>query len=184
MAGGGAAAVPPLELTPAQARRLYAYNREVFDRIRRAAKRRGLLAARRNREIGHRSIFDTLVHVLNVHEVWLGYILPGRPESDLERLFADPARRPKDWAAFDRYARRVWATVDARLAALRPADLGRRVSVFWLRGRYTASDGIVQASLEQAHHLGEIIGALWQEEIEPPPMTWIAVGRSLRPPLR
>lgn len=167
-------------LTPAQARRLYWYNRAVFDRFVRRVRGLPGRAARRHREIGHQSLFDTLVHVLNVHEVWMGYVLTGRTsDAELERLFADPTRRPKDWRGFRAYSRRVWATVDRYLARASVRALHRPVHVFWMPGTYAASDGVLQATLEQAHHLGEIIGALWQDDLAPPEMTWIGVGRSV-----
>ncbi len=40
-------------------------------------------------------------------------------------------------------------------------------------GVYTLEDAFYQVSFEQAHHLGEIIGAYWQSNWEPPAMTWI-----------
>jgi uncharacterized damage-inducible protein DinB len=140
-----------------------------------------LRAARRRREIGHQSYFDTLVHILNVHEVWLGYILPGRgSDAELERLFADRSRHPTDWRGFATYARRVWALGHAYLARATPAALARPARAFWMPGRYSASDALWQVSFEEAHHLGEIIGALWQRDIEPPAMTWIDNARGRR----
>ena len=32
-----------------------------------------------------------------------------------------------------------------------------------------------QVTLEQAHHLGELIALFWQIDVEPPEMTWIDV---------
>ncbi len=177
--------VPPITvadelLTPPQARRLYAYNRAVFDRFARRARSLSWRAASRPREIGHQSILGTLVHILNVHEVWLAYILRGRTsDPELEALFADPARKPGDWAGFARYARRVWTEVDAYLATASKRALAAPVHVFWMPGRYVASDGLLQATFEQAHHLGEIIGVLWQDDVAPPEMTWIRVGDRL-----
>jgi uncharacterized damage-inducible protein DinB len=136
---------------------------------------------RRRREIGHQSLLDTLVHILNVHEVWIGYILQDRSsDSELDALFRDTSRRPKDWRGFRAYDRRVWATVREFLVRLSARDASRPVHAFWMPGRYVVSDGLWQTSFEQAHHLGEIIGALWQDDLEPPAMTWIEVGRRLR----
>lgn len=164
-------------LDPEQARRLFRYNRRVFERFVRRIRRLPWREVQRQREIGHQSYFATLVHILNVHEVWLGYILTGRSsDAELQRLFDDAARRPKDWRAFARYARRVWALEADYLDPVTSRALRRPVHVFWMPGRYVASDGLLQVSFEQAHHLGELIGALWQQEIAPPEMTWIRVG--------
>jgi hypothetical protein len=54
------------------------------------------------------------------------------------------------------------------------------VKAFWMPGDYTVRDAILQSTFEQAHHLGEIIGALWQDDRKPPDMTWIDVRRSPR----
>jgi uncharacterized damage-inducible protein DinB len=164
------------------ARALYRYNANVFQRFVRKVQKLPRAAAHRKRGIGHESLFDTLVHILNVHEVWIGYILQGRSsDRELEALFADPTRKPKDWTGFAVYERRVRGVVDAYLSSVRPQQLRRTVHVFWMPGTYSASDGLWQATFEQAHHLGEIIGALWQGDEAPPEMTWIRVNRSARP---
>ncbi len=171
----------PPTLTPAQARDLYAYNERVYARFSRAVRRRGDRAARRRRGIGHESLFDTLAHILNVHEVWVVYIVQGRSsDAELTALFQDRTRHPKDWAGLRRYERRVWSAIHAYLAGVTPRKLRTPVRADWMPGRYVASDGLWQASFEQAHHLGEIIGALWQDDAASPPMTWIQNRRAAR----
>jgi uncharacterized damage-inducible protein DinB len=167
-----------LTFSPRDARAIFDYNRAVFDRfVRRVRKLPGRQATRR-RGIGHESLFDTLVHILNVHEVWHVYIVRGRnSDEELGALFDDTTRHPKDWKQFDTYAARVWKEVDATLSTLTPRALGREVHAFWMPGSYTVRDAILQSTVEQAHHLGEVIGALWQDDIESPPMTWIEVRR-------
>lgn len=166
--------------SPSEAARLLEYNRAVFDRFVRRLSRLPWRVVSRRREIGHQTLFATLVHILNVHEVWIGYILQGRnSDAELERLFRDPTRRPQDWSGFQKYRRRVRDLTDAYLARLTARELSKPVRVFWMPGKYVASDGLLQTTFEQAHHLGEVIGSLWQGDIEPPEMTWIRVGESL-----
>ncbi len=174
------AARPTPTFSPDGARRLFAYNRAVLDRYVRRVRRLPWRAASRRRGIGHESLFDTLVHILNAHEVWLVYIVRGR-NSDrvLEPLFRDATRHPKNWKGFDAYYRRVWAGIDETLERLTPRDLERPVKAFWMRGRYTLGDALLQTTFEQAHHLGEIIGALWQDDLEPPAMTWLDTKRGI-----
>jgi uncharacterized damage-inducible protein DinB len=168
-----------LTFSPADARALLEYDKAVFDRFARRVRRLRGKAAMRRRGIGHESLFDTLVHILNVQEVWLVYIVRGHDsDRDLEPLFNDPRRHPTTWKAFDEYAARVWAGIEETARTLTPAALGRPAHAFWMRGRYTVRDGILQGSIEQAHHLGEIIGALWQDDVKPPEMTWLDVRRS------
>lgn len=172
-------------LTPAQARRMFAYNDRVFHRYVRRIRALPWAEATRHREIGHQTLFDTLVHILNVQEVWISYILQGKgSDAELGPLFQEPGRHPRDWKGFQAYDHRVWRQVHSYLDRLNPRDLARPVRAFWMPGRYAVSDGLWQATLEQAHHLGEIIGAFWQQDVEPPAMTWIQVGRGLRPDRR
>lgn len=166
----------PFRLTPDQARRLYAYNFRVFDRFVRRVQRLPLRAARRPREIGHQSLFRTLVHILNVQEGWIAFVVQ-LPESELDKHIADPTRHPDNWKDFNVYHRRVRAALEAYLARLTPRELARPVKAWWMPGEYTVSDAILQTTFEEAHHLGEVIGALWQDDIPSPPMTWIEVGR-------
>jgi uncharacterized damage-inducible protein DinB len=166
-------------LSPEQARQLFEYNFRVFDRFVRRVRRLPWRAARRAREIGHQSLFQTLVHILNVHEVWIAFILQ-LPDAELDKHIADPARRPQDWKQFRVYHARVEAAIRAYLARLTPRELARPVRAWWMPGEYTVSDALLQTTFEQAHHLGEIIGALWQDDIPSPPMTWIEVNRKPR----
>jgi uncharacterized damage-inducible protein DinB len=169
-----------LLLSPRGAAELVRYNRAVFERFARRVRRLPGTAAMRRRGIGHESLFGTLVHILNAHEVWLVYIVHGRTsDPELEALFADPVRRPTSWKGFDAYAKRVWSGIDATVRGLTPRALGRRVKVFWMPGAYTTRDAFLQTTLEEAHHLGEIIGALWQNDVEPPEMTWLGVQHAL-----
>ncbi len=151
--------------------RLVAYDRRVFDRFERAVVRRGWKEADRDRGTGHLSFKNTLVHILNVREAWFVAIDQGRWE-----IFDEPGRQPDkvgSFAELRRYRRRVWSEVDRFVAGLRETDLDRRVKAPWMPGRYTVEDSFYQASFEEAHHLGEIIGAFWQQDWTPPKMTWI-----------
>ncbi|MCI4326627.1 MAG: DinB family protein [Thermoplasmata archaeon] len=172
----------PLRFPVEDASTISAYNRAVFERFVRRARRLPKKGAMRRRGIGHESLFLTLVHILNVQEVWLVYIVRGRnSDEELEALFNDPTRHPKDWKEFDAYAARVWSGVEETIEGLTTRDLDRTIRVFWMPGRYTVRDGLLQATIEEAHHLGEVIGALWQDDREPPDMTWIDVRRTPAP---
>lgn len=163
---------------PNDACALVEYNRAVFERFVRRARRLPKRGAWQRRGIGHESLFGTLVHILHVQEVWLVYIVRGRnSDRELEALFQDPTRNPTTWREFDTYARRVWSGIEETTRALTARSLDVRAQAFWMPGRYTVRDGFLQASFELAHHLGEIIGALWQDDRRPPDMTWIDVRR-------
>jgi uncharacterized damage-inducible protein DinB len=171
-----------LTLSPHDARAILEYDRAVFDRFVRRVRRLPRKEAFRRRGIGHESLFDTLVHVLNVTEVWLVYVVRGRnSERELSALFEEPRRHPTDWKGFDAYAEEVWSGAETTIRDLSDRTLGRTVKAFWMPGHYTVRDVLWQTTLEEAHHLGEVIGALWQDDRAPPDMTWIDVRR---PPAR
>ncbi len=167
----------------AEARELIEFDRKVFDRYVRRVQRLPWKEADRNRETGHLSYFRTLVHVLNVHEVWLVYAVRGRT-GEMPALWNDASRHPKDWAGFRAYARRVWAGIATTLDSLTDADFDRRVRVPWFRQYYTVRDAFFQATFEEAHHIGELIGAMWQKDEEPPLMMWIPLLRRAGAPAR
>ncbi len=169
-----------LRFSAEDARAIVEYNRAVFDRFVRRVRRLPGKEATRRRGIGHESLFDTLVHILHVQEAWLGFIVPGRID-DLRAALREPSYRfPKNWREFDVYSARVWAAVETTTRSLSPRRLGARVRAPWMPGAYTARDGFLQATMEEAHHLGEIIGALWQDDRASPSMTWIEVRRPPR----
>jgi uncharacterized damage-inducible protein DinB len=172
---------PPLSLTPADARALLDYDRAVFDRYVRRIARLPWREAVRDRGTGHGSYFGTLVHILHVHEAWLVYVVPGRSRREIAARFREPDRSPRTWAEFRTYAERVWSGARRTVGGLTPRSIGRPVRAPWMPGRYTVRDAIVQTTLEEAHHLGELIGALWQRDTPPPAMTWIDVRRSPTP---
>ena len=151
--------------------KLTRYNRRAFEAYERGIKRLGWAEATKDRGIGHLSYKDTLVHILNVHEAWLVAAAQDRWE-----VGKDPSRRRenvKSWLDLRRYRERVWANIDVLIDGMTDRDLKRRVRVPWMSGRYTLGDAFFQSSFEQAHHLGEIIGAYWQVGKIPPQMMWI-----------
>ena len=166
-------------LTPAQAREIVRYNRRVFDRYVRRLRALPRRRATRNRETGHLTWIGTFSHILNVHEAWMLYLVPGR-KKELFQRFQDADRHPKRWPELVRYARLVFDGIDRWSRSVTPAELARPVQAPWMPGEYSVSDALMQTTLEQAHHLGEIIGTLWQDDTNPPTMTWIELTR---PPL-
>jgi uncharacterized damage-inducible protein DinB len=151
--------------------RLVEYDRNVFDRFERSVRRKGWAAATANRGIGHLSLKNTLVHILNVREAWLVAVAQGK-----WGIYRQRGRRPNgihSWREFDRYRKKVRKDVDELSAGLTERKLARRVRAPWMPGTYTLEDAFYQVSYEQAHHLGEIIGAYWQVGWRPPKMTWI-----------
>jgi uncharacterized damage-inducible protein DinB len=165
-------------VTPDDVHGLFAYNRAVLERYVTAVARLSPRAATLDRGIGHLSLQNTLIHILHVHEIWLVYILQDRLD-DIE---------DSEWAyehyptmrEVRAYSNKVWTELDDLLERLTPAKLRRRMKAPWMPGGYTLADVFFQTSFEQAHHVGEMIGAFWRMNREPPEMTWIDTHRQLR----
>lgn len=107
------------------------------------------------------------------------YIVPGRL-TELDARLQDDHRHPTTWSGVERYAALVFDGIDRWSAHVGPSELSRTVRAWWMPGHYTASDALMQSTIEQAHHLGEVIGTMWQDDTEPPAMTWIELTRPPR----
>jgi uncharacterized damage-inducible protein DinB len=162
--------------------RLIDYNRRTFETYERGIRRLGWKEAVKNRETGLLSFKDTLVHILNVHESLLIAVAQSKPE-----VWDDPARKRQNirsWRDLRNYRRRVWKGIDELIPKINEKSLRRIVKIPWFQGRYTLEDVIFQASFEQAHHLGEIIGAYWQVDKAPPQMMFIPTMTRIRASVR
>lgn len=172
---------PGIVPTVADIERLVDYDRTVFDAYSRRIERDGWRGAVRDRGIAHRSFKNTLVHILNVHEAWRVII----PEKRWE-IFDERGRQPsaiRSWEAYRSYRDKVWSSIDRQVEGLTASRLARRVRAPWMPGRYSMADGFVQSSYEQAHHVGEMIGAFWRRNVAPPQMMWIPSLLRLRVPV-
>ena len=151
--------------------RLVTYDSLSFENFRKGLERRGWEEAVKDRGIAHDSFKNTMVHILNVHE-WL---LVGGAQGKTE-LWSKPTRKQVDvrsWSELRLYRSLVWKEIEPLMAGLTESRLHRPVKVPWLPGKYDLEALFFQASFEQAHHLGEIIGAYWQINVAPPQMMWI-----------
>jgi uncharacterized damage-inducible protein DinB len=156
---------------------LVAYNRAVLARYERALRRLSWRESGRDRGSGHLSLRDTYLHIVQVHDGWLNFVVPGRFDEMEGR--PDPFEL-RSWKEIGAWTDSVFRDIDARTAALTPRELRRVVRAPWMPGRYTVSDAYLQVTMEQAHHLGEIIAMYWQMDRAPPDMTWIDTRRGLR----
>ena len=171
---GTMAARSPLSVETAQ--RILDYDRAVFGRFERRIRRLPRREAVADRGTGHLSFLGTLVHILNVRDAWFNFVIRDRTRS-ADAFFDRDERHPADWKGFDAYAPEVWAGHERLGSSLTARSIGTKAKAPWMRGQYTVGDAILQVSYEQAHHLGEIIGALWVLDKPSPDMTWIEVNR-------
>lgn len=123
-----------------------------------------------NLEASHNSMKDIFTHILTVYDGWLNHARSGEssgvPESELDECY-------QSMENMKRYMKHVESTVDKLLEGLTDSMLVHSIKVEWMDREHSLADALMQVTLEQAHHLGEIIALLWQHNIEPPEMTWI-----------
>lgn len=153
-------------------RRIFNYNRWVLHSFLETLDKLPLETVSKNLEASHNSMKDIFTHILTVYDGWLNHARKGEtsgvPESELDEAF-------QSMDTMKRYMEHVETGVDALLRDLNDSMLASPVKVDWFEKEQSLADVLMQITLEQAHHLGEIIALLWQHDIEPPEMTWIGV---------
>lgn len=152
-------------------RRIYRYNRAVMDAYARKLERLPWSVVSKDRETTWHSMAGVFHHIVGVYDGWLCFVAQGKgvDETTASRRW-DALRSMKDVRAFHEA---VWGSVAPWIAGLTDADLRRKVRAPWQPRACTVEDALMQVTLETAHHLGEIIAMLWQEDLRPPAMTWL-----------
>ncbi len=154
-------------------RELYRYNWRVLRDFGDALSKLPPEALLKDREATYGSMKNIFHHILSVHDGWLNVTAQGAS--------ADPAMREKDFDEVESmdelraYLEKIIAKEERFLSTLKDKDLGRGVQPEWKTRPHPLRDALLQVTFEQAHHLGELIALFWQQDIEPPEMTWIDV---------
>jgi uncharacterized damage-inducible protein DinB len=151
-------------------RRMFSYNRLVLHSFFETLNKLPMEIASKNLEASHNSMKDIFTHILTVYDGWLNHARKGEtsgvPDSELDEAYLS-------MEAMRRYMKHVETGVDALLQELDDQMLTLPVRVDWMEREHSLADALMQVTIEQAHHLGEIIALFWQNNIEPPEMTWI-----------
>jgi len=152
-------------------RRIFSYNERVLRSFFDALNPIPWETLSKNMEASHNSIKNIFIHILTVYNGWINYNALGKSES-----IPWEQHDPKNYHSMNQLAEFMGTVLDNVthfIQELNDSNLPKKISAPWLEGEYALSDILFQVTLEQAHHLGEIIALLWQMNIEPPPMTWI-----------
>ena len=158
-------------------RKIYAYNRQVLEVFCRKLERLPWSIVSKDRGVTWHSMAGVLNHVLGVYDGWLNFVAQGAS--------ADDAAHRRAWdqltsmAEVRAFLETLWPGVDRLLRGLTDASLRRRVRAPWQPKACTLEDALMQVTLEQAHHTGELIAMLWQEDLHPPEMTWLGTNWGL-----
>ena len=119
------------------------------------------------------SLRNIFLHTIGAEDRLINYIIPGRTKDWVSRNVDDF----RDMDSIKKRAREVESKAKEYVAKLDSAELERRVEMPRM-GMDSISvrveDVIVHAALENIHHFGELIALLWQLDVNPPHMGWIA----------
>lgn len=119
------------------------------------------------------SLRDILLHTLDVEDRMINYVIPGRTKDWV-------SRSPDEFQDIDsirKRAKEVESKTKNYVAKMTPAELERKVQYSRLGMPpvpVRVEDILIHAAFENVHHFGELIALLWQIDVEPPHMGWIA----------
>ena len=132
---------------------------------------------RKNREATHHSMKNIFLHILKVHDGWLN--VSAQDDSADPKVYDGDLDVLATMDGVREYMEKVIMKEKAFLATLADENLERPVQAWWKKRPHPLQDELMQVTLEQAHHVGELIALFWQQDVEPPEMTWIDVRLAL-----
>ena len=126
----------------------------------------------RNREATWHSMQGIFVHMLEIEDSWLHYDAAGKPWPFGER---DPSAF-KTFEEIETYHTDLAARTRAFLRGLSEEKLTEDVVFDWAPGkaRSTVEEVLLHAFIDEVAHLGELICLMWQIDVSPPHVNWIA----------
>lgn len=154
-------------------RSIYEYNWRVLNDFCDGLAKLSEDALLKNREASYQSMKNIFFHILKVHDGWLN--VTAQDDSADPKVYDGDFDTLRTMADLRAYMEKVIAKERTLLASLKDPDLDRPVQAWWKKQPHPLRDALMQVTLEQAHHLGELIALFWQQDIEPPEMTWIDV---------
>jgi uncharacterized damage-inducible protein DinB len=127
----------------------------------------------KSRGASYDSMRNILLHTLDAEDRMVNYVIPGRVKDWVSRIPDDF----KDITSVRKRVKEVESKTNVYVAKITPAELERKVD--YLRPgvpplKVRVEDILVHVVLENVHHFGELIALLWQIDVEPPHMGWIA----------
>jgi uncharacterized damage-inducible protein DinB len=118
------------------------------------------------------SLRNILLHTVDAEDRLINYIIPGRTK-DWVSLSMDDFR---DMDSIRKRVREVEAKSKNYVTKLDSVELERKVEMPRMGGSISVrvEDVIVHSALENIHHFGELIALLWQMDLDPAHMGWLA----------
>ena len=119
------------------------------------------------------SLRNILLHTVDAEDRMVNYVVRGRLKDWVSRSPDDF----KDIASVQKRMKEVESKTNAYIAKMTLAELEGRVE-YSRPGMppltVRVEDILIHVALESIHHFGELIAILWQIDVEPPHMGWIA----------
>ena len=119
------------------------------------------------------SFRNILLHTLDAEDRMVNYVIPGRVKDWVSRSRDEV----QDIASIRKRVEEVESKTKTYVARITPAELERKVELSRVGMppvQVRVEDILVHVVFENIHHFGELIALLWQIDVEPPHMGWIA----------
>ena len=162
-----------LDVSWVDSKSLFAYSQELRGRYLELLATLPWEEVVKNRGASFDSLRNILLHTIDAEDKLVNYTIPGTTKDWVPRNMDDF----RDMDSIRKRAREVESKAKDYVAKLDSAKLEKKVEML-RTGMNSISvrvdDIIVHSALENIHHFGEFIALLWQMDLNPPHMGWIA----------
>jgi uncharacterized damage-inducible protein DinB len=132
-----------------------------------------------NHETAWLSLKDTLLHIIWADDTWINHSI---------QYIENPNRsfnysKYQIWYSIEEYNSKITSKVDKYLSSIRQEDLDRKVyraNNDDIRRISRIKDVLIHVITEEIHHRGEMIGILWQMNIQPPDIDMFAEQKNFK----
>lgn len=150
-------------------RELYEYVIELRRRFLASYEEQGWEEFAKNREASWNSPLGVIIHLVDVEDFWLHYILQGtraprQPKAASFKSFSD----------VQAFETEVTSKTRALLKNMKAGDLKREVT-FWPQHRRKSPivNVFLHVFVDEIAHLGELIALMWEKDVKPPYQSWL-----------
>jgi len=152
-------------------RTIFVYNERVLQAYFNALAQLSWETLSKNVEASHYSMKNIFVHILTVYNGLINYTATGK--ADMIPWEEHDYDNYHSMEQIQEFMSNVMRGVRSFIEELDDSKLAWKAKPPWMQEGHDVNDILMQVTLEQAHHIGELIALLWQMNIEPPAMTWI-----------
>jgi uncharacterized damage-inducible protein DinB len=127
--------------------------------------------ATKDREASFHSMKNIFVHMIEVEDWMVNWVIPGKTEAYRWDKFDEYDALSKVSA----YLKETETGTRSYLARSPTDELSRTVTLKLRSGdvfELSAEECVLQSVTEQLYHMGELIALFWQQDIRPPRMQW------------